>query len=123
MITSVTIKIVVAALVLAGTALSFISVFGVLRLPDVYTRIHAATKSTTLGVLCILLGAFIYFWYTENIISIRLILGIAFVFLTAPVSGHLICRAAHNSGVALAKESVQDDLRIQKITQRNNSSR
>ena len=82
-----------------------------LRLPDVYTRSHAASKSTTLGVLCTLVGTFLYFLITDGYFSIRLILGIFFVFLTAPVSAHLICRSAYRSNVKLAEESVQDDLK------------
>lgn len=108
---SVIIKIVVTVLILGGTALSVLSAFGMLRLPDVYTRTHAATKSTTLGVLCTLTGTFLYFWHTQDMVSIRLILGIVFVFLTAPVAGHLICRAAYRSGVKLAQESTQDELK------------
>ncbi|SHJ97513.1 Na+/H+ antiporter subunit G [Desulforamulus aeronauticus] len=108
---SVIVKIVVTVLILGGTALSILSAFGMLRLPDVYTRTHAATKSTTLGVLCTLLGTFLYFWQTQDIVSIRLLLGIVFVFLTAPVAGHLICRAAYRSGVELAQESTEDELK------------
>ena len=105
-----TIEVIVLVLVLSGTALSALSSVGFIRLPDVYTRSHAATKSTTLGVLFILLGAFVYFWLVHATINIRLLLGIVFVFLTAPVAGHLIIRSAHRSGVKLADISVQDDL-------------
>ena len=98
------------ALVIIGTAVTFIASIGVIRLPDVYTRAHATTKTSTLGILTILLGAFIYFWFVHGIVSIRLLLGIVFVFLTAPVAGHMIIRSAHRSGVPLAAISVQDDL-------------
>lgn len=101
---------IVIALILSGTVLSLLSSLGIIRLPDVYTRAHATTKSATLGILCILLGAFIYFLFKHEVISIRLLLGIVFVFLTAPVGGHLIIRAAHRSKVNLADISVQDDL-------------
>jgi multicomponent Na+:H+ antiporter subunit G len=77
----------------------------------VYTRSHAASKSTTLGVLCTLVGTLLYFMITDGYFSVRLLLGIFFVFLTAPVSAHVICRAAYRSNVKLAKESVQDDLK------------
>lgn len=102
---------IVAVMVLVGTAITLISSLGVIRLPDVYTRAHATTKSATLGILFILLGAFVYFVYVHHIVSVRLLLGIVFVFLTAPVAGHLIIRSAHRSGVPLADISVQDDLR------------
>ena len=99
-----------ALLILTGSIMSVISVFGLIRLPDVYTRSHAATKSSTLAVLLTLSGAFIYFWTVEHFISVRLLLGIAFVFLTAPVAGHLLVRAAYRSKVKLADISETDDL-------------
>lgn len=98
-------------LILAGSIISVISAFGLIRLPDVYTRSHAATKSATLSVLACLLGAFIYFWIHDGYVSIRLILGIIFVFITAPVAGHLICRAAYRAKVPLSEESGEDALK------------
>lgn len=97
-------------LILIGSIMAVISAIGILRLPDVYTRSHAATKSSTLAVLLSLSGTFIYFWASENFISVRLLLGITFVFLTAPVSGHLITRAAYRSNVKLANASTEDAL-------------
>lgn len=98
-------------LILTGSIMAVISAFGILRLPDVYTRSHAATKSSTLAVLLSLLGAFIYFWANEGFISIRLLLGIVFVFITAPVAGHIITRAAYRSKVKLASSSEEDALK------------
>lgn len=98
-------------LILFGSIVSVISAFGMLRLPDVYTRSHAATKSATLSVLCCLLGAFIYFWSHDGYVSVRLILGIIFTFITAPVAGHLVCRAAYRSRVPLAEGSGEDALK------------
>ena len=102
---------IAAGLIISGTLLTFLSTVGLIRLPDVYTRSHAASKSTTLGVLFILLGAFMFFWIDEGYVSIRLLLGIFFVFLTAPVAGHIICRAAYRSNVKLADRTVHDDLK------------
>lgn len=99
-----------ALLILTGGIASVISVFGLIRLPDVYTRSHAATKSSTLAVLLTLSGTFLYFWFSEQFISVRVLLGIVFVFLTAPVAGHLIIRAAYRSNVKLADISVEDAL-------------
>lgn len=98
-------------LILLGSIISVISAFGAIRLPDVYTRSHAATKSATLSVLVCLLGAFIYFWVHDGYVSIRLILGIIFVFITSPVAGHLLCRAAYRSRVPLAEGSGEDELK------------
>lgn len=107
----VVIETIVALLLLIGTTLALLSAIGILRLPDIYTRSHAGTKSATLGVLCTLLGTFIFFAGMENFVSVRLILGILFVFLTAPVAGHLMCRAAYRSGVPLSNRSVRDELK------------
>ncbi|MEG0385056.1 MAG: Na+/H+ antiporter subunit G [Solibacillus sp.] len=105
------IELLAALLILFGAVISVISAFGMIRLPDVYTRSHAATKSATLSVLSCLLGAFIYFWIHDGFVSIRLILGIVFVFITAPVAGHLVCRAAYRSRVPLAEGSGEDALK------------
>lgn len=98
-------------MILVASIVAVLSAIGMIRLPDVYTRSHAATKSATLSVLMCLMGAFIHFWLTDGYISIRLLLGIMFVFITAPVAGHLICRAAYRSRVPLADESEEDELK------------
>ncbi|TXC91245.1 Na+/H+ antiporter subunit G [Metabacillus litoralis] len=104
-------EIIVGYLILQGALLSLIAAIGVIRLPDVYTRNHAASKSATLGVISVLVGLFIYFLLVDEIVNSRVLLGIVFVFLTAPVAGHLISRAAYNTGVPLWKGSLQDDLK------------
>ena len=109
---SVTVSEAIAAiLILIGTLFSLLSAIGLIRLPDVYTRAHAASKSSTLGVLCTLVGVFGFFLIRDEYISIRLILGIFFVFLTAPVSAHMICRSAYRSNTELADISVKDELK------------
>ncbi|GAA0136757.1 hypothetical protein YSY43_35980 [Paenibacillus sp. YSY-4.3] len=99
------------ALILIGSIISVISAIGIIRFPDVYTRAHAATKSSTLAVLLTLIGTFLYIWFSDAYISVRVILGILFVFITAPVSGHLIIRAAYRSNVKLADSTVEDELK------------
>lgn len=100
-----------ALLILIGAIMSVVSAFGMIRFPDVYMRAHAATKSSTLAVLLTLNGVFFYLWISESFISVRLLLGIVFVFFTAPVSGHLICRAAYRSNVELANVTTEDKLK------------
>lgn len=107
-------NILIAVLLLAGAFLNLVAAFGLIRLPDVYTRNHAASKSATLGVMFIMLAAFLYFLVEDGFFSSRLLLGIAFFFITAPVAGHLISRAAYNSGVKMWENSVQDDLKYKK---------
>lgn len=98
-------------IILIGSVVSVISAIGMIRFPDVYSRAHAATKTTTLAVLVTLFGVFLYFFFTEGIVSIRIILGIVFVFLTAPVSGHLILRASYRANVEMADSTAEDELR------------
>lgn len=102
-------NIIIVVFLLIGAFLSLVAAFGVIRLPDVYTRNHAASKSATLGVMCILIGALLYFYFIDGHFNPRIILGILFIFLTSPVAGHLIGRAAYNSGVKLWDRSVRDD--------------
>jgi len=104
------VELLAALLILFASIMSVISAFGIIRMPDVYTRSHAATKSSTLAVLLALTGAFIYLIAATNYVSVRLLLGIVFVFLTAPVAGHLITRAAYRSGVKLSEQSGEDAL-------------
>lgn len=104
------IKFLSGAFVLVGAFLSLVSAFGVIRLPDVYTRNHAASKSSTLGIMSMLIGTFIYFYVEHGHFNSRILLGVIFIFITAPVAGHIISRAAYNTGVKLWDKSVRDDL-------------
>ncbi|WP_290751007.1 MULTISPECIES: monovalent cation/H(+) antiporter subunit G [unclassified Exiguobacterium] len=101
---------VVAVFALLGMGFSLVTALGLIRLPDVYTRAHAASKSATLGVMSILIGVIIYFVTEDGFFSSRVVLGILFVLITAPIGGHLIARAAYYSDVPLWKSSVRDDL-------------
>ncbi|GKU83173.1 monovalent cation/H(+) antiporter subunit G [Niallia sp. NCCP-28] len=107
----ITIKIITGILIFLGAALAVVAAFGVIKLPDVYTRSHAASKSATLGIMCILLGTSLYFFQTEGVLHSRLILAIAFIFITSPVAGHLIIRAAYNTKVPMCDNAIRDDLK------------
>jgi len=102
---------IISLFALAGTFFIFSSSLGLLRFPDVYTRLHAASKSSTLGIIFILLAAFLYFLFEIQVVSGKLLLGIVFVLLTSPIAGHMISRAAYHSGVPLDDKTVQDDLK------------
>ena len=104
-------EIITAFFILVGTTISLLAAIGLVRLPDIYTRSHAASKSSTLGVLCVLIGTLLYFLISDGYFSIRLILGIFFVFLTAPVAAHVICRAAYRNQAPVADTMVEDELK------------
>lgn len=94
---------ITVALLLLGSGFVLIGSIGLARLPDVFTRLHAPTKATTLGVGSILLGSIVYFSVRQGL-SLHEILVTIFLFLTAPVSAHLISRAAlHRKCHSLAK--------------------
>jgi len=105
----------VSLFILGGAFVSLISSIGLVRMPDFYTRSHAAGKASTLGVLLVLSGAFLHFWLAEGHADARLLIGIVFMFATAPVASHLIGRAAYRSGVKLWESSVRDDLEAAEI--------
>lgn len=88
---------VAAVLMLAGSALSALAALGLLRLPDIYTRLHAASKAGPLGAGLILLA--VGFASGNWAIAIRCVLGLLFLVLTSPVSAHLLARAALKTGI------------------------
>jgi len=93
----------------AGVAFIFIAALGVLRLPDLFMRMHANTKSATIGVGLIMLGAAIYFG--EITITTRAMAVVIFLLITAPISSHLLARSAYFSGIPLWDQTLSDDLR------------
>jgi multicomponent Na+:H+ antiporter subunit G len=97
------------ALILVGAVFMLLAGVGVFRMPDVFTRMHSSTKSATLGVGCVLLGAALYF--NDLAIAARAIAVVVFVFVTAPVAAHMIGRAAYLSGVPLWEGTLSDDLK------------
>jgi multicomponent Na+:H+ antiporter subunit G len=82
---------------------------GLLRLPDLYNRIHAPTKATTLGVSSIILGAVIHFYGILPYAGFKELLAILFIFLTAPVGAHMLAKAAYHSKIKLWKGTVVDE--------------
>ncbi|MFC4355075.1 monovalent cation/H(+) antiporter subunit G [Chryseomicrobium palamuruense] len=108
--TEMLINSLIILFITVGVFFILITAIGLIRLPDVYSRAHAASKSATLGVMSILVGVFLHFWLIEGNFNPRIILGIFFLFITGPVGGHMMAKAAYFSGVPLAKETVRDDM-------------
>ena len=86
-----------SAIVLAGSVFMVIGALGVIRMPDVYTRLHAASVSDTFGVGLILIGLILVGGLT--LVSVKLAFLLAFLFLTGPVATHAVARAALDAGV------------------------
>lgn len=86
-------ELIVSLLIVAGAAFLLIGSVGMVRLPDLLTRLHAPTKATTLGVGGALAASMVYFAGVEGTLSIHEVLITAFLFMTAPVSAHFIAKA------------------------------
>lgn len=98
-----------AVLMIAGTFFSLIAALGILRMPDLYMRMAAATKAGTLGAGLQLLGVAAYYGDIE--VTTKALAAISFFLLTAPVGAHMIGRAGYAIGVPQWKGTVRDDLR------------
>lgn len=100
--------VICAILLTTGTAFMVLAGIGVLRMPDILLRMSTTTKASTLGVGCILLATALYFRDSATIT--RSFAAIVFLFLTAPVSAHMIGRAAYFMGVPLWRRTKIDEL-------------
>ena len=93
-------------LIIMGLAFDLFGCLGLVRLPDVYNRLQAATKCVTMGTCSILFGSFLIVGFTGA--GMKALLCMVFLVLTAPVAAHAIARGAHRSGVNLWQGSVMD---------------
>ncbi len=91
-------EIVTLLITLIGVFFVVVSSVGLVRLPDLYTRVHAGGKSGTLGIIGVLLGAGVFFLSDLRVVF-KMLLLIAFFFITAPVAAHMLDRAALLTGV------------------------
>lgn len=97
-----------AVLLVGGTLFMAITVVGILRLPDLFMRMHALTKAGSLGVGFVFVAVALFF--NDLSVATRSIAVIAFVMLTAPVSAHMIGRAAYLDDVRLWEGTLVDEM-------------
>lgn len=100
--------VIAAAALLAGVSLTLIAAIGVLRFPDVLTRMHAATKPQTLGMLLILVA--LAFRVREPALIGMLLAVALFQLLTAPVATHMVGRAAYRRRYYATETLVVDEM-------------
>jgi multicomponent Na+:H+ antiporter subunit G len=103
---------IAGVLIVIGSVFALVASIGLLRLPDLYTRMHAAAKAGTLGSgLMMLAMAFV----AEDFAAVsRAFAGMIFILLTAPVTAHLLARAAYGVGYQLWPKSVIDEMKKEK---------
>jgi multicomponent K+:H+ antiporter subunit G len=85
---------IVAISILVGAGFVLVGSIGLVRLPDFYMRLHGPTKATTLGVGGTLLGSLVFFSAQRGAVSLQEVLITLFLFITAPVSAHILAKAA-----------------------------
>jgi multicomponent Na+:H+ antiporter subunit G len=92
-----------------GVFLVLVAGLGIVRMPDLLTRMHASSKAATLGCALILLA--VALWFGDAAATARVVLIILFLFATAPVASHMIGRAGYRRGRSLPDENVIDEYR------------
>jgi len=98
--------LLVVILLLGGVFFFSVGTLGLLRLPDVFTRLHATTKSDTLGTGLILLAAMVYLGI--DIVVIKVFLILMFIWITNPTAAHIISKAVYDKEILEKKERSED---------------
>ncbi|SEA87363.1 Na+/H+ antiporter subunit G [Alkalimonas amylolytica] len=88
------VELIISLCLVFGALIAFIGALGLVRLPDIYSRLHGPTKASTLGVGATLFGSFLVFTFFHDGISMQEALITAFIFTTAPVSANMLAKAA-----------------------------
>jgi multicomponent K+:H+ antiporter subunit G len=88
------VEVLVSLLLLVGAAFALLGSVGLARLPDFFMRLHGPTKATTLGVGAIVLASLLHSGAQDGGISLRELAVTLFLFITAPVTAHLVSKAA-----------------------------
>jgi multicomponent K+:H+ antiporter subunit G len=98
-----------AILIILGGFFTLVGSIGLFKLPDFYMRLHGPTKASTLGVGAILIASAVYFSTKSGEISLHEVLVTIFLFITAPVSAHLMAKAAIHIKVKQVERTRQID--------------
>ncbi len=94
-------------LIIIGVIFNFFGCVGLIRLPDVYNRLQAATKCVTLGCCSMLLGVIIHFGFNDA--GFKALFAIPILFFSATVAAHALIRGAYHFGTGMDERSVKDD--------------
>lgn len=117
---STALDVVAAILMLSGAVIAVIAAIGLHRLPDVYARMHVATKPATLGITLCLTGAALR--ADDASTATKLALAVVFQLVTTPAAGHLLGRAAHAARAEVSAYTVLDELRPSITTEEEKST-
>ena len=101
--------VMVAVFIVIGAAFALIGSYGLAKLGDFLKRIHGPTKASTLGVGAVLIASMLYFSFSAHSISVHESIITLFIFLTAPVSAHLLIRTAMSQHQGMRPPPPSDD--------------
>jgi|LakMenEpi03Aug12_release.lakeMendotaPanAssembly.Ray.scaffolds.fasta_scaffold308313_1 multicomponent K+:H+ antiporter subunit G len=110
------VDIALAILMVLGAVFALVGSFGLAKLGDFYKRIHGPTKASTLGVGCMLIGSILFFSTSSRSLSVHELLITLFIFITAPVSAHMLMCAAIKRGNGIrppAPPGASDEVRAE----------
>ncbi len=100
--------IAIVILILTGCGFMLVSAIGIVRLPDVFSRMHAAGKASTVGVSGLLLAAGLFFY--DEFLMLRMLALITLIFATAPIATTAMARAAYRTGPRKRKDLHYDEM-------------
>jgi multicomponent Na+:H+ antiporter subunit G len=94
-------------LISIGVLFNLLGCIGLLRLPDVYNRLQAATKCVTLGCCSILLGVLLHYGFSDA--GVKALIAIPLLFFSSTVAAHALVRGTYHFGVKMSDKSIKDD--------------
>ena len=103
-------EVAAAAAMIGGTFFMLVTGLGLLRFPDVYTRMHAAGKAGTIGVALLILAPVFFFAGSEPFVSLRGVLAIVFQFITTPAATYLLAHACYATRYPIHAGTALDEL-------------
>jgi multicomponent K+:H+ antiporter subunit G len=104
------IELIVSVFLIIGALFVFIGSYGLAKLPDFYTRLHAPTKATTLGMGCLLISSAILMTYHNGYLSLHELLITLFLLITAPVTAHMLAKTAMHHKLSIVSSTTDKEL-------------
>jgi len=104
------IELVASVFLVIGAVFVFIGSLGLAKLPDFYTRLHAPTKATTLGMGCLLIASVILVTYQQGYLSLHELLITLFLLITAPVTAHMLAKTAMHHKLQITNKTENKEL-------------
>lgn len=107
------IELLLSALIIFGAALVLIGSIGLVKLPDFFTRLHAPTKATTLGMGSLLIASLVFTSYVTGDLHVQQLLITLFLFITAPIAAHMLAKTALHLRIPVLERTANADLQHQ----------